>query len=371
MFNNAFAPINPSFSLKSVKNAFDDGSISEHYALSCYQRWVNTPSYIVLTEADHDRPVRELTSGSWPSVRPTRYWVNYFFVKASKRGNDVYRLKVSRRFSPLFEKCKVLKNVDFIDSGKDRYVDSHLLFFTLTYNPKICSKSNAWLNVGSELNLFFSNLKKRYGRIKCIRCFEAFRKNGYPHIHLIVEFLDHDFRLSRYRFKKGKRSGNVGYIIASKDEELYINSLWHSFASCEGVKNAGAVGYILKYITKEMYISDNYNTVSHLWLYHKQSYSVSKDFLDYSVSFFGCSVPQLDTNMYNSNLKDRELHYLCSFNSPYFIKESFFIVRDPPDTKIWENGDFEVIIKSNFDFFYENKLDANEMEVFFDNGRKK
>ena len=26
-------------------------------------------------------------------------------------------------------------------------------------------------------------MKKRYGSIKIIRCFEAFRKNGFPHIH--------------------------------------------------------------------------------------------------------------------------------------------------------------------------------------------
>lgn len=347
--------------LGAVKESFLNGSISESEALSYYKDWVKTPTYIVLTEADHDRRYIEYVSGSWPAVKPPRYWVNYYFVKASKRGNDVYRRKVSKRFYPFYDKCKSLNNVKFLNPKTDRMSTSHLLFFTLTYDPSLCNKQSAWSNIGRQLNTFLSNIKKRYGKIKTIRCFEAFHKNGYPHIHLIIEFLDHTFNVSRYRFKSGK----IGYILTSKSENESIGDIWHSYIKCEAVRNTGGVGYILKYVTKDMYVSDDYTTISHLWLYHKQSYSVSKGFLDYTVSFYGCST-QLDTIMPNSNLNDRQLTYLCSFNAPFEISESFFVVKDPPEVEkgsIWSDKSFEDVFSLYFNGFYENKID--DLEAFF------
>ena len=114
-----------------------------------------------------------------------------------------------------------------------------------------------------------------------------------------------------------------------------------------------------------MYVSDDYNTISHLWLYHKQSYSVSKGFLDFTISFYGYNI-QLDNTMHNSNLKDRDLVFLCTFNAPFYFNESFFIVKDPLDIEkgdIWLDKSFVKVFSLYFEDFYNNKI--NDLEASF------
>ena len=116
-------------------------------------------------------------------------------------------------------------------------------------------------------------------------------------------------------------------------------------------------------MSKDMYVSYNYNTISHLWLYHKQSYSISKGFLDFIVSFYGYDI-QLDTQMHNSNLKGKDLNFLCTFNAPFNVNESFFNVSNPPDLDedyIWYEESYEVVFSKYFQGFYNNRVDVDEL----------
>lgn len=178
---------------------------------------------------------------------------------------------------------------------------------------------------------------------------------------LVVEFLDHNFIFSRYTYKKGKRKGKQGYILSDNDLQTSINDLWHSYLMCEGVRDVGSIFYILKYITKEMYLSDNYSTVSHLWLYQKQSYSCSNEFFDDTVCRYDL---QLDTIKHNSNSKDNKFwncSYLCSFNTPFPVDEWFFVVKDPPDNVKWRpTCDVDEVFREFFLDFYKNRLCCDE-----------
>ncbi|MCW3994482.1 MAG: hypothetical protein NWE85_07985, partial [Candidatus Bathyarchaeota archaeon] len=64
-------------------------------------------------------------------------WKNEFFaVKCAKRGNDVYRFRVYRRFKGL---CSMADDLIFFnpkDRGKKK---TRALWVTLTYDTKRCS----------------------------------------------------------------------------------------------------------------------------------------------------------------------------------------------------------------------------------------
>jgi hypothetical protein len=319
--------------LSDVRRNFNDGIISENEVISLYQEWVNTPYYMILY-----RPNRSYTVEipSYKNRMRNGYECFYKAIKLSKRGNDVYRSKLRYRFKELFDLISNSKDYKFLDLNK-KYDSSNLLFITLTYDSKLCDKSKSWRNIGNELNLFLSNLKKRYGSIQVLRCFEAFKTNGYPHIHLIIHF-NQFFPVFRYRNKKGKMS----FRLDNKYLDI-LRGFWHSYIMVEGVRDMGAVGYLLKYITKDMYVTDSYYTVAHLWLYRKQSYSMSSKFV-YSIS---CDVKVLpisllDSYRHNSNHELNEWYFCCTVKASFEHKNWNFDISNMVDIveidKIRENN---------------------------------
>ena len=299
-------------SLKEVKWAYYRGDLSLEEALSFYPEWVKQDSYIILWRIDHSKPLGD-----------NRYLCKYKAVKMAKRGNDVYRWRVRKRFSDLKAFCRANKGFSFI-SGRSGY--SNLLFVTLTFNTNLTDVDNAWNNIGKDLNLFLSHLKQEYGRIFVLRCFEA-HKNGYPHVHLIIGFLEHKFPVKRRRLKS---DGFNHYLLTNKSLNRF-SSFWHSFVKVEGVSSLGAVGYLLKYITKDMYLSDGYKTASYLWLFHKQSYGFSRGFTPWLSSILPKEPTQLDTIMPNSNKESFDWSFLCVVNANFHHdKWVFEISEDPP-----------------------------------------
>jgi len=76
-----------------------------------------------------------------------------FAVKCAKRGNDVYRWRVSRRFKGL---SSMAEEIVFFNP-KDRGVKkTRALFVTLTYDTKRCDFKDAWRNIGIEFNRFMA-----------------------------------------------------------------------------------------------------------------------------------------------------------------------------------------------------------------------
>jgi hypothetical protein len=204
---------------------------------------------------------------------------------------------------------------------------------TLSYDPKITTKDKAWYYIGKDLNRFLSEMKQEYGNIVVIRSFEAF-KNGYPHIHMILGLRDRKLPVYRYNRKK---DGAVRYKLSNTDKEK-IQSYWHSYIHIEGVQSYGAIRYILKYISKEQFTRDNYNTVAHLWLYHKQAYSISRDFKDYLQYKIEIG-DLLVTYTSNSNNNYIGWQYLATITPTREHKASIFeIIEPPPFNKYIEMG---------------------------------
>jgi hypothetical protein len=114
-------------------------------------------------------------------------------VKCSKRGNDVYNWRISKRFKEL----NSLKEVVFFDP-RGNVKKTRGLFVTLTFDPKSLRLDELWEHVGVAFNKWVSRLRSRYGKIQVLRVWEA-HKSGYPHIHCLLFFEESEFEVFRYR----------------------------------------------------------------------------------------------------------------------------------------------------------------------------
>ena len=118
-----------------------------------------------------------------------------------------------------------------------------------------------------------------------------------------------------------------------------------------------------------MFTSDNYHTISNLWLYQKQSYSVSKDFLKNTLGKYIKKenyAPLLDSIKHNSNFIPNSTIYLTCITPKIPISEHYFVVKDPPDID-WEADkpddlDYQTLFTEKILDFYNNrqKLEATE-----------
>ena len=139
-----------------------------------------------------------------------------FAVKCSKRGNDVYWWRVAKRLGFLND----LPNSVLFDPHSTDKV-SNVLFVTLTYDIKRSTVRDAWDTIGEDFNNWIRNLRKKFGRISHLRCWEA-SKQGYPHIHILMIFNDYEFKVTRIRGK---------YRILEKE------SLNHCRTYIEGIRS--------------------------------------------------------------------------------------------------------------------------------------
>lgn len=136
-----------------------------------------------------------------------------FAFKSAKRGNDVYRNRVERRFGGLSHKAE---NLVFFNPKDREEKYTCALWTTLTYDIKLCSYKQAWEQIGIEFNGFMAYVRRHFGKVSCCRVFESF-DNGYPHIHCILLFQEYSF--SVFRDAKGKFRVYEKEVIAQS---------WHS-----------------------------------------------------------------------------------------------------------------------------------------------
>jgi hypothetical protein len=216
-----------------------------------YAEWVNDVKYMILTR--------------WNEKK----WKNdVFAVKCAKRGNDVYRSRVSRRFAGLCSRAEDLVFFNPKDRGAKR---TRALWVTLTNDTKRCSFGEAWRNVGVEFNRFMAYVRKKFGNVSCCRVFESF-ENGYPHIHCILLFESTWF--SVFRDRKGQFRVHSKKIIARG---------WHSNVDVKAMHSlAGGFSYLKKYLLKninaEKVDSKALKTLALCWAYRKRAFSVSGHF---------------------------------------------------------------------------------------------
>ena len=247
-----------------VYNKYLDGEISENDVMDIYCAWRDDPEYFILRGIEE-----QIQTSLFGSDRITYSNYIYKFVKASKRGNDVYRYLVSKKLKTLGD----LPGITFFqDNGRSK--NTRLLFVTLTYNTNRCNVRSAWENIGKDLHLLESNLRKKYGDIKIFRTWES-TGNFYPHVHLLIYFIDKSFPVFIHTGKDGKRSFRI-----SKKNKDWISSFWHSNVDIQAVGSTnGAVKELTKYITKDLCSNKGNKTNAMIWLFRKQSYAISKGFV--------------------------------------------------------------------------------------------
>ena len=240
-----------------------------------YVEWVSEVKYMILTR--------------WNKLK----WKNdVFAVKCAKRGNDVYRFRVYRRFKGISSRAEDLVFFNPKDRGAKK---TRALWVTLTYDTKRCSFKDAWLNVGVEFNRFMAHVRKKFGKVACCRVFESF-ENGYPHIHCILLFESTWFNV--FRDKKNQFRVYSKKIIARG---------WHSNIDVKAMSSlAGGFSYQKKYLLKNIDVenadSKALKTLALCWAYRKRAFSVS--------GLFRQLLHDLIEYMHNSNCRLRQVTLL-------------------------------------------------------------
>jgi hypothetical protein len=209
----------------------------------------------------------------------------YLAVKCSKRGNDVFSRRLNRKFG-FFNHVEDVKLFSIEDFEK-RAVTTNLLWVTLTYDSKRCSLHEAWINCMEEYNKFITNLRNKYGKIEVLRFPQPFDDEeglayGYPHKHLVLLFKEAQFDVfPRWEVDKEGREV-VRYRIQQKDE-VVAQGKWHSHVDIKALNSPrAAVSYCRKYAQSVLSgeTEKGVLTCGILWLYKKQTYSMSSGFKD-------------------------------------------------------------------------------------------
>lgn len=169
----------------------------------------------------------------------TKWKNDVFAIKCSKRGNDIYRLRVKNRFVGLSYKSEKLEFFNPKDRSNNKTTCA--LWTTLTYDTKLCSYKEAWENIGLQFNVFMAYVRRNFGKVSCCRVFESF-ENGYPHIHCILLFQEYTFSI--FRDSKGQ--------FRVHEKEVIVQG-WHSNVDVKAMRSlAGGFSYLKKYLLKAL-----------------------------------------------------------------------------------------------------------------------
>ena len=279
---------------RRAENENEDGILEELYAY-----WRDLNEFLVLRS--------QLTN---PKTFASE-WL-YVGVKCSKRGNDVYSLRVKKRLDWLSS----MENIQFfepIDFSVDKKVFSSALWITLTWDTKRCSRFEAWeKEISRDYNRFMSALRSKYGEVSGFRTWEASEK-GYPHCHVVLVFKEAKFTVFPHLSEDEAGKEKLTYRIAEKDQ---IASYWHSHVDVQAVSSTKKLfNYMRKYQTKTLLASDSpkgVQTMSLMWLFKKRGFSVSGDFRS--------RLSDLIRSMHNSNMEFGQSRLDGSFE----------------DAKVWE-----------------------------------
>jgi hypothetical protein len=151
-------------SRKLLREDFEENGFDINKLLQTYLEWVFDDKYLILvrykskTILVKNSKTNEMLQIDLPDPQNE---AEVFAIKCSKRGNDVYRSRVYRRFKEPFS---LIKNLVFFNRKIRRNRKTRALFVTLSYDTKRCSLEEAWVNIGVEFNRFMSNLRKKFAR---------------------------------------------------------------------------------------------------------------------------------------------------------------------------------------------------------------
>lgn len=211
------------------------------------------------------------------------------FLKASKRGNDIYNANTLQRLSGLRMVADGLVRVErprFRLPGRGGTAHTSALFVSLTFDPKVTTTiGEAWETVGVQWNRFVTGLRRRYGGLTFIRAWEA-QGNGAPHIHALLLFDRPLFDVVYWSPGEGRGR----WILQSRALKDRIAARWGlGFVDVQGVVDGrDALTYILKYVRgigkgRDAHPSPfggppmDRRTVSLVWIMRKRQYSISRN----------------------------------------------------------------------------------------------
>jgi len=239
-----------------------------------YLEWVKNDQYLIFQQTKFHSPTR------------------YFASLVPKRGNKKYAHRIKQRFRELsfpFEHQKQkTKNIS--------ETTTNVLFITLTYDQSQCHFQTSWDAISYYWNKFMANIRKQFGRVLYVRCFESLQ-NGYAHIHALLYFQDQTFlTFLKWSHKKSKHLWRIPFPIVEK-----IRRYWHSFIDIQGMIHlSDGFKYLGKYISKSSDLSEKAEkTLALTWKFHKRTFSLGSKF---KMEIFNrYLIPRLDTPKYNSN----------------------------------------------------------------------
>ncbi|XGI84782.1 hypothetical protein ACEU6E_10950 (plasmid) [Halorutilales archaeon Cl-col2-1] len=315
-----------------------------------YADWVTEDTYLVMQQI-------EKRLNDWTGSRTES--VENFGVKASKRGNDVYRARVTERFNEI---RKALPNKEFFDKDATRQVQSTRAFFvSLTYDRGRHGLVESWDRVGEDYNRFRSRLQREFAdrcsrvgkkghriedcdvcedrTIRQVRIFEG-QQSGYPAPHALI-VMDKDipvmyheksdsWRMASYSMSQrvedcwGRGHADVKAVhtldgeLGQTTEVVEDEHGGKSVAMPDGGRSesgGGAVSYMLKYLRKSLSAVDEGNktqlrTLVMSWLTDKRAFSASSNWQ--SVMTLPDSNPQciIQTDLFGEEVTSVEIKML-------------------------------------------------------------
>lgn len=299
-----------------VRNQFRGNTIVLPDVLDIFEEWKDDPEYIVMRGTRDVIQERFSDSGTILDSQDLVYPEHVFrFVKASKRGNDVYRYLVNKKLKPLDD----IPDVTFFrdDWGVK---NTNLLFVTLTYDTNRCNETEAWENIGHDYHLFCNKMKQEYGHIEWFRTWES-TGHYYPHVHVLIAFKDKSFPVLVHTGKDGHRSFRI-----PKHEKDKIASFWHSNVDVQGVDGTrDAIDELTKYVTKDLCSDKGNKTNAMICLFGRQSYGITGGFISLIENDFSAITEK-------RNLDDIEPHDLikdemCNCNNDFYKWEFVGVLR--------------------------------------------
>jgi hypothetical protein len=268
--------------------------------------------------------------------------VKYYYQKASKRGNDVYRWRVKNRFRKILDFAEENKDLSFIEKSEDGCFCSHVLKLTLTvdpgkfslndFNSRICSK---------ELDKQIKRIRNVYPDVKVSRTYEVFtdKAKGFLHVNQVLFFPSFSFPVFLHVTKKNQRS----WRLKNRKDRIFFQESWGcGFVDVRAVSTAQdlleyCLKYHIKYFKNRTAKGNQDLTLSVLTLFNKRAFSIPDSFTDAIISYsqsLGVSynMSRLDIVLHNSLGENSNCQFLGVIRESElgFIPEGWFFVRDEP-----------------------------------------
>lgn len=207
---------------------------------------------------------------------------DFFAVKCSKRGNDVYerRLQTQLGFLDSHNGDHEYFSTDFKGS-LSKPVSPIVLWVTFTYDSKLCSLNEAWTRIMPEFNDMITRLRAKYFSIQYVMFPQPFpnpsgEAYGYPHIHCVMIVEGATFNVFPHMEEVNGELRMV-YRIRERDEFRSVAG-WHSWVDIKALRTADHIyNYVTNYARHSMVGSTPKVDVNNaiLWLYRKKGFNMS------------------------------------------------------------------------------------------------